>query len=135
LNLQAPPGYANAYITSDSDGNIYVIMVKKGDGGKAQTLVIEIKDAKGMGLNYNNINIQSKGVSTTNADGTEITEAGTPITAMAVSMNYKDYTVTGGEGDDVVFLTKGYRDEDDDANEITEEDPNPYVPPSNGGGE
>ncbi len=124
LNIKAPDGYDHGYITTDAAGNIYVILVKQTESGKAETIVIKIdKDLCGPGgLTYSDISIKHAIV-----DDDEET-FGSPLALIPVSCDYDDYLIDGGAGNDLAFFQKGANVKD--VEDEVEIEPEPYIEPT-----
>lgn len=104
LYLKAPEGYEHGYITSDTAGNIYVIMVKPTESGKAETIVIKIDTGlcgPGDELSYSDIGIKHWDVDDDEESG------GSPLALIPISCDMEDYLIDAGAGNDMVFNQKG----------------------------
>lgn len=126
LCLKAPDGYEHGYITSDSNGDIYVILVKPQSTGDAKTIVIKIDGS--LGLGYNEIVVKNVLTTTAGEGNAESTSLGAPFTLTAISLDEYDYVIDGGEGNDLIFAQKGTK-VNDESNEIVWEDSAPMAPP------
>jgi len=105
LGIDVPEGYDKGYITSDADGNLYVILVKKSGDGKTKSIVYKIDASltvdKGGNLTWKSISAGSLDlvpISNLEPD---------PITGVS------DYTLDAGtDGDDFVLYEEGWKTED-----------------------
>ena len=114
LNICAPDGYEHGYIASDAAGNLYVILVKPTEDGKAKTIVIKV-DAS-LGLSYKDILVMNKIVS---SDGDE-EEWSHAFDLIPVGMDADDYTIDGGQGHDIIFTQKGGKVVSDSEDDVVE---------------
>jgi len=113
LCLKAPEGYTNGYITSDNNGDIYVILVKPTASGSAKTIVYKIDES--LRLDYDHIIVKNEVTLTTSeVDSTEFKDLGAPFTLTAVSMDESDYVIDGQAGEDLIFAPKGTKVADDE---------------------
>ncbi len=90
INLHAPAGYDNAYITQASDGHTYVIFAN----GQGDYVTVKFADTD---LDFRRINIR---YGATTREGLE--SAG-PITPIPITFDDDMYTIDGGEGADTIF--------------------------------
>lgn len=122
LNFKAPDGYEHGYITTDAEGNIYVIMVKPTESGKAETIVIKID--KSLCFPEGELSYDDIGIKHWNMDDDDQT-GGSPLPLIAISSDYDDYLIDAGDGNDVVFNQKGgYNENAEDEVWI---DPDPII--------
>lgn len=127
LNINAPDGYDHGYITTDAAGNVYVVLVKQTESGKAETIVIRIDDdlCGPGGLSYSDIKIRHGVV-----DDDEVTW-GNPLSLIPISSDMEDYLIDAGGGNDIVFTQKGgYTDSAEDVVEVEPEAVVDYTPTS-----
>lgn len=120
IRLVAPEGYNKVYAASDTDNNIYLVLVKPSVNGEAaKTIVIKV-DSDVMGLDedgypkltLDDIRIGNK-VAVNTADGTEYKMNWLDITPISNTKDYfQDFALDGGEGSDLIFYQAGSRIED-----------------------
>lgn len=115
LNIKAPDGYDHGYITMHG-GDMYLILVKRTESGKAKTIVFRIDGS--LGLSFSDISIKHA-----IAEGDEMT-FGSVLPIYAISDDIDDYLIDAGAGNDIVFTQKGgYTKNAEDEVEI---EPDPY---------
>ena len=113
LNLCAPDGYEQGYITTDGT-HIYVILVQPSteEDGKAKTVVFKI-DAS---IGYDNIQVMNKFVS---GDGEDVEWSHIDLIPVGL-MGPDDYLIDGGQGHDIIFTQKGGKVASDSEDDVVE---------------
>ena len=126
LNIKAPDGYDVGYMTMHG-GDMYLILVKRSESGKAQTMVFRIDGS--LGLDFSDISVSHA----ITEDG-EPTFGG-PIPLYAISDDIDDYLIDAGPGNDIVFSQKGGNTKNaEDEVEVQPDSEIPPTPPSGGSG-
>jgi len=115
LNIKAPDGYDHGYITMHG-GDMYLILVKQTESGKAKTIVFRIDGS--LGLDFSDISIKH---AITEDDDTTF---GSVLPIYAISDDIDDYLIDAGAGNDIVFTQKGGNTEN--AEDVVEVEPDPY---------
>ncbi|MFA5811506.1 MAG: calcium-binding protein [bacterium] len=119
LNIVAPDGYEMGYVTQDTEGNIYVVLVKKQESGKADTMVIKIDKSicasTGGKIGFEDISIKHRET----ADGGKVTW-GEELPLTPFSLDDLAYTLDGGDGSDLYFVEEGSPVEDDGSDDVVE---------------
>ncbi len=128
LNIVAPDGYDWGYITQDqATGDMYVVLVKTQESGKADTIVIRIDksltEAGGGKLGFGDISIKHR--------KTDNDSWGESLPLTPFSMDDDAYSLDGGDGSDLYFAQKGSDVLDDGKDDTVEVDyGTSYVPSS-----
>ena len=123
LSINCPLDYTHGYMFMSELGDMYIMLVKKGENGKAETIVIKVDSALlsgPNGLTFSDISIMHR------LDGDD-DEFGTPLPLFAVSGEIDDYLIDSGGGQDIVFTQKGGNVDESNAEDIVEIDPDDWL--------
>jgi hypothetical protein len=110
VRIVAPDHYDRGYITMDADGNTYVILVKQGGHGKADTIVIKFD--KSTGLDYTKIFVKD-GRPDDVSDDSKHTPVG-PVPLIPIEFSTDMDLLSGGGGSDMMFGGKNSNFDSDD---------------------